>query len=153
MEAVGRETDQGVGLNMSSSKKTAAKVFDGKRKTAMAQAFIKPGSGRVSINGVPIEILNPEIARLRIIQTLLLAQETAKKFDIEVKVRGGGYMGQAEAASIAIAKALTGMTRGKKLEKIYKELDRTLLAGDSRRTEPKKFGGPGSRRRKQKSYR
>ncbi len=133
--------------------KTKVKVFTGKRKTAIARAFIREGSGRVRINGVPVEILQPEVARLRIIQTLLLAKDIAKKYDIDVYVEGGGFMGQAEAASIAIARALVGISRSKRLKNIYLEFDRHLLAGDPRQTEPKKYGGPGPRRRKQTSYR
>ncbi|MFQ5710217.1 MAG: 30S ribosomal protein S9 [Candidatus Geothermarchaeales archaeon] len=138
-----------------STSKTAkpVRVFTGKRKTATARAYIREGKGFVTVNGVPLEILQPEVARLKIIETLLLGANAMKNFDIEVRVSGGGFMGQAEAASIAIARALVGSTKSKRIEKIYKEFDRTLLAGDPRRTEPKKFGGPGPRRRKQKSYR
>lgn len=133
--------------------KTKLKVFTGKRKTAIARAFIREGSGRVRVNGVPVEILQPEVARLRIIQTLLLAKDVAKKYDIDVYVEGGGYMSQAEAVSIAIARALVNVSRSKRIRNVYIEFDRHLLAGDPRRTEPKKFGGPGPRRRKQTSYR
>jgi len=129
------------------------KVFTGKRKTAIARAFIREGAGNVRINGVPVEILEPEIARLRIIQTLLLAGDIAKKYDIDVYVKGGGFMGQAEAASIAIARALVSVSKSKRIKNIYLGFDRHLIAGDPRRTESKKFGGPGPRRRKQTSYR
>ncbi|NIM44627.1 MAG: 30S ribosomal protein S9 [Nitrososphaeria archaeon] len=136
---------------MSTSKTT--RVFTGSRKTARAQVYISRGKGLVTVNGVSLEILQPEASRLKIIQTLLVGRDVAKKFDIEIRVSGGGFMGQAEAASIAIARALVGVSKSKRLEKLYREFDRTLIAGDSRRTEPKKFGGPGPRRRKQKSYR
>lgn len=129
------------------------RVFSGKRKRAIARVHIREGSGRVKINGIPLEIWQPEVARMRIIQTLLLAGDIAKRYDIDVHVRGGGFMGQAEATSIAIARALVSISRSSKLERIYKEFDRHLLVGDPRRTEPKKFGGPGPRRRKQTSYR
>ena len=132
---------------------TRVKVFSGKRKKAIARAIIREGSGRIRINGIPIEIWQPEVARMRIIQTLMLAGDIARKYDIDIKVRGGGFMGQAEAISMAIARALVGVTRSSRLERIYREFDRHLLAGDPRRTEPKKFGGPGPRRRKQTSYR
>ena len=129
------------------------KFFVGKRKMAIARAMIRKGSGKVRINGVPIEVYTPEVARMRIIQTLLLADPIARQYDIDVYVRGGGFMGQAEAASIAIARALVGVSRSKRLRNVYLNFDRVLLAGDPRRTEPKKFGGPGPRRRKQTSYR
>lgn len=130
-----------------------AKFFVGNRKTAIARAMVKKGEGRVRINGTPIELLVPEVARLRIIQTLLLADPVSRQYDIDVYVRGGGFMGQSEAASIAIARALVGVSKSKRLRSIYLNFDRALLAGDSRRTESKKYGGPGPRRRKQKSYR
>jgi len=129
------------------------KFFVGKRKMAIARALIKKGNGRVRINGVPVEVYAPEVARMRIIQTLLLADPVSRQYDIDVYVKGGGFMGQAEAASIAIARALVGVSRSKRLRSIYLNFDRVLLAGDPRRTEPKKFGGPGPRRRKQTSYR
>jgi len=128
-------------------------IFTGKRKTAIAQVLVKKGSGKVTINGVPVEILEPEVARMRIIQTLLLAEEVAKQYDFEARVRGGGFMGRAEAVSIAIARALVTLSGKKSLRDLFEEFDRTLIAGDPRRTEPKKFGGPGPRRRKQTSYR
>ena len=62
-------------------------------------------------------------------------------------------MGQAEAARIAIARALVAWSDSVELKQKYIEYDRTMLVGDPRRTEPKKFGGPGPRRRRQKSYR
>jgi len=129
------------------------KIFVGKRKTAIAQVLVRRGSGRVTINGIPVEILQPEVARMRIIQTLLLAEDAAKQYDFEVRVRGGGYMGQAEAASIALARALSTLSRKRSIRDLFEEFDRALIAGDPRRTEPKKFGGPGPRRRRQKSYR
>ena len=129
------------------------KIFTGKRKRAIARVIIKPGTGRVRINGIPIEIWEPEVARMRIIQTLMLADPISREYDMDIKVHGGGFMGQAEAVSIAIARALTSVSRSKRLRSIYLEFDRALLAGDPRRTESKKFGGPGPRRRKQTSYR
>jgi len=62
-------------------------------------------------------------------------------------------MGQAQAARIAIAKGLVDYTKSADLRNRFVEYDRALLAGDARRKEPKKFGGPGARARDQKSYR
>ena len=62
-------------------------------------------------------------------------------------------MGQAEAARTAIARALVKWYKDARLQRIFTEFDRTLLTGDPRRKEPKKFGGPGARARFQKSYR
>lgn len=128
-------------------------LTSGKRKTVIARATARPGKGRIKINNVPIEIYSPEVAREKIMEPLLLAGDAWKKLDIDVKVGGGGFMGQAEAARMAIARAIVKWSRGSEIKKAYLAYDRTMLAGDPRRTEPKKFGGPSARRRKQKSYR
>jgi small subunit ribosomal protein S9 len=128
-------------------------LVTGKRKTAIARAIVRPGSGTVIVNGIPLNTFAPEIARAKITEALVLSGERWKALDINVKVSGGGFMGQAEAARMAIAKGLVTWTRSSELRKIMTNYDRTMLAGDPRRKEPKKFGGPGARRREQKSYR
>ncbi|MGC8895425.1 MAG: 30S ribosomal protein S9 [Candidatus Bathyarchaeia archaeon] len=129
-------------------------VVSGKRKTATARAVVKPGMGRIRINKTPIEIFEPEIAREKIMEPLIQAgDEIWKQLDIDIKVSGGGYMGQAEAARMAIANALLKWTKSAHLRTIFTEYDRTMVVGDPRRKEPKKFGGPGARARDQKSYR
>src|SRR5579871_2038897 len=112
-----------------------------------------PGTGRIRINNVPVELLVPAVARQRVLAPLVLAGELRDKVDIDVRVSGGGFMGQAEAAAMAISKALVDQTRGQELRRRIVEYDVHLLSGDFRRPETKKFGGPGPRRRKQKSYR
>ena len=128
-------------------------LVTGKRKTAIARAMVKTGSGQVFINGIPLLTFTPEIARMKITEALLLSGERWKGVDVNVKVNGGGFMGQAEAARMAVAKGLVQWTRSSELRKTMTSYDRTMLAGDPRRKEPKKFGGPGARRREQKSYR
>ena len=129
-------------------------VVSGKRKTATARAVVKPGVGRVRINMVPVEIFEPIIAREKIMEPLLQAGEDVwKQMDMNVKTSGGGYMGQAEAARMAVANALLKWTKSSHLRTMFTEYDRTMIAGDSRRKEPKKFGGPGARAKEQKSYR
>jgi small subunit ribosomal protein S9 len=129
-------------------------VVSGKRKTATARAVVKPGVGRVRINMVPVEIFEPEIAREKIMEPLLQAGDDVwKQMDMDVKTSGGGYMGQAEAARMAVANALLKWTKSSHLRTVFTEYDRTMIAGDSRRKEPKKFGGPGARAKEQKSYR
>ncbi len=125
----------------------------GKRKTAIARALIRSGKGRVRINKIPLEILTPEVAQRKIQEPLLLLEEQMKDVDIDVNVRGGGFMGQAEAARMAIARGLVSWTQSAAVRDRLQQYDRTMLAGDPRRTESKKFGGPGARRRRQKSYR
>ncbi|MEM0029713.1 MAG: 30S ribosomal protein S9 [Candidatus Nitrosocaldus sp.] len=151
----------------SSSSSNMLELYPGARKTARAVAVIGKGNGRVWINNIPAEILEPEVARYIILTPLLLAGEARNKVDLKVRVEGGGVIGQALASAIAIAKALTGYGKGKReakdhplprstreeIRKRIMEYDRHLLIGDPRQKEPKKFGGPGARRRRQKSYR
>jgi len=136
---------------LSSRKK--AQVTTGKRKTSKARVVVSEGKGRVRINNTPIHLYTPELAREKVMESLWLAGESVDNVDIRVKVHGGGYMSQAEAVRMGIAQGLVRWTRSKRLRNTYLEYDRTMLAGDGRRKESKKFGGPGARARKQKSYR
>ncbi|RLI84483.1 MAG: 30S ribosomal protein S9 [Archaeoglobales archaeon] len=128
-------------------------ITSGKRKTAIAKAVVRDGVGRVRINKIPIEIYQPELARLTMMEPLIIAKDLAKRVDIDVTVRGGGVMGQAEAARTAIARALVEWSGDEELRRAYLEYDRFLLVNDVRRKEPKKQGGRGARKRRQTSYR
>jgi len=137
------------------------------RKTARAHVHISKGAGRVRINNTPVEMIQQETAREVMLGPLEIAGDLRDKIDLSVRVNGGGFMGQAYASAVAISRALTGWTKSKKepkdhpftktmredLKKRLNDFDKHLLSGDDRRKEPKKFGGPGARRRKQKSYR
>jgi small subunit ribosomal protein S9 len=125
----------------------------GKRKMAVARASVRGGSGVVRVNSVPVTLMTPELARLKAMEPLQLAPERAKKVDIDVSVRGGGVMGQAEAVRTAIAKGLVDYFHDEELERNFKALDRTLLVSDARRKLPKKPLGRGARKKRQKSYR
>ena len=113
-------------------------------------------------------MINPETAREVILAPLeVVGEEFRDKIDISVRVKGGGFMGQAYSSATAISRALIGWTKAKKepkdhpfnkstrqqLKNKIAEYDKYLISGDARRKEPKKFGGSGARRRKQKSYR
>ena len=135
------------------SAKRKSVLETGKRKTSKARVVVSEGKGRVRVNNIPIHFVQPYIAREKILEPLRLAAEYAEKVDISVKVKGGGVISRAEAARMGIAQGLVKFTRSKRLRNRFLEYDRTMLAGDARRKEPKKFGGPGARRRKQKSYR
>lgn len=142
-------------------------VSSGKRKTAIAIALIKSGKGRVWINGIPIEIYPNEMARLKALEPLLVVGERIRNMvDIRVTVKGGGFMSQAEAARIAIARGLVEFFKcdgesdcgelsgvSSTLEKLFEEYDRHMLSGDPRRTESEKPMRYSARRRKQRSYR
>jgi small subunit ribosomal protein S9 len=129
-------------------------LTSGKRKTAVARATVRTGKGRVRVNNVPVEIFEPQIARDKILEPLRLAGDNVwKQLDIDIRMSGGGFMGQADAARTAVARALLRWTKSSHLQTLFAEYDRTLIAGDPRRREPKKFGGPGARAKDQKSYR
>ena len=129
-------------------------LTSGKRKTAIARAVIKDGKGKIRINGKPLEIWEPELARQTIMEPIILAGDKFRnKVDIRVKVKSGGFMGQAMAARIAIARALDRFFQNPELRSKFMHYDRSILVADSRRKEMKKPGGPGARARYQKSYR
>jgi small subunit ribosomal protein S9 len=127
----------------------------GKRKTAIARAVLRhPSKGQIKINNVPLNLYEPEIARLRIQEVLEIANHPKiEKCDINVRVTGGGTMGQTDAIRMAIAKSIHKFIGTKTIERAFREYDDSLLSGDSRRTEPKKFGGKKARARRQKSFR
>ena len=125
----------------------------GRRKAAIARATVRDGKGRVFVNKCALEVYEPELARLRISEPLMLAPEVAKRVDIDVDVDGGGFMGQADATRTAIARGLIEWSGDAKLREMFKQHDWTLIKSDVRFKEPKKPGGPGARAKFQKSYR
>ncbi len=127
----------------------------GKRKSAIARAVLTyPSKGQIKINRVPLHLYEPEIARFRIQEVLeIVNHPKLEKCDIDVRVKGGGIMGQTDAVRIAIAKSIQKFIGTKTIERTFREYDDSLLSGDSRRTEPKKFGGKKARARRQKSFR
>lgn len=125
----------------------------GKRKTAIARATMHDGTGIVRINKRPLEILEPEMARMKIMEPLMLAGDLVKKVDIDVDVHGGGFMGQAEAVRTAIGRGLAEFSGDVGLKDLFHEYDKTITKGDHRRKETKKYGGHGARAKRQKSYR
>ncbi len=142
-------------------------IYYATRKTSSAHVYITKGVGKVRINNVPVEMIQQETAREVMLAPLEVSGDLRNKVNISVRVRGGGFMGQANATATAITRALIGWTKSKKeprdhplsksaredLRNRIAEFDKYLISGDARRKEPKKFGGPGARRRKQKSYR
>jgi len=142
-------------------------IYYATRKTSSAHVYITKGVGKVRINNVPVEMIQQETAREVMLAPLEVSGDLRNKVNISVRVKGGGFMGQANATATAITRALIGWTKSKKeprdhplskstredLRNRITEFDKYLISGDARRKEPKKFGGPGARRRKQKSYR
>jgi small subunit ribosomal protein S9 len=126
----------------------------GKKKTAIARATVTDGEGRVRIDSRPIELMEPETARLKMLEPFRIAGEDLRdSVDITVNVEGGGTMGQADAVRTALARGLVEYSGDMELRDAYMQFDRTLLVNDVRQSESKKWGGPGARARYQKSYR
>jgi len=125
----------------------------GKRKTAIAKATVQKGKGRVRINKTPVELFEPEIARWKIKEPLLLAKKQLADVDIDVSVSGGGFMSQANAIRTAIARGLLEFTGDASLKVSFLDFDRNLLVNDDRVKETKKPLGRGARKKRQKSYR
>ena len=125
----------------------------GKRKTAVARATLQKGSGLVRINKKPVELYDPEVARWKIMEAIKIADNHMDSINIDVNVRGGGFMSQASAVRTAIAEGLVEFTGDPSLKIAFLDYDRSLLVSDSRRKEPKKPLGRGARKKRQKSYR
>ena len=124
----------------------------GKRKRAVARATLKPGTGKIRINSQLLDVYGSKLARLRLKEPLILAGDVSLAVNIDVNVAGGGCNSQAEAARLAIARAL--VKHSKKLEKVFLNYDRHLLVADVRRKEASKPNCRGqARAKKQKSYR
>ena len=133
----------------------------GRKKTAIAVAQCTKGKGLIKVNGTPIELLQPEMLRFKVFEPILiLGKDRYREVDIRIRVRGGGKTSQIYAIRQSIAKSLVAYyqkyvdeTSKKEIKELLLRFDRNLLVADSRRREPKKFGGPKARARKQKSYR
>ncbi len=125
----------------------------GKRKRAIAVAILRPGKGKITINGIPLELIQNEFVKLRIMEPVVLAGDVIKNYDIKVRVKGGGIFGQADAVRCAISRALVQVEPG--LREKFLSFDRHLLVFDPRRTEPHKPSRSrrGPRAGKQQSYR
>ena len=121
----------------------------GRRKSAVARVYLRPGAGKLSVNKRDFEEYFPNRVLKMIIRQPLLITETADKFDITVKVNGGGTAGQAGAIRHGIARALLEFSpelRGRLKSAGF-------LTRDAREVERKKYGQPKARRRFQFSKR
>lgn len=140
------------------AKKTKVVSSKAKRKTAIARVHIKKGAGKLVINSKPIESYENEFAKDEMGLPLAIGAGVLGKgfngtLDIDVNVKGGGYMGRAEAVKTAIAKALVAWSGSDELKNAYLQYDRNMLVDDVRRKESKKPMGRGARKKRQKSYR
>ena len=121
----------------------------GKRKTAVARVWMKPGSGNISINNRAVENYITRESDRELIKQPLEITDTMGKYDITVNVRGGGVFGQAGAIRHGISRALVEINPEFRLP--LKKAD--LMTRDPRMKERKKYGQPGARARFQYSKR
>jgi small subunit ribosomal protein S9 len=129
----------------------AEKVFyaTGRRKTSAARVFLKPGKGKLTINGEAAEKYLKRMVSKMVCQQPLELIGMTDKFDVDVTVKGGGETGQTGAIRLGIARALTAVDEANRppLKKAG------YLTRDSRMVERKKYGLRGARRRGQYSKR
>ncbi len=129
-------------------------IKSGKRKTSVAKAVIKDGNGKVTINKKPINFF-PELQQLELQEPLMIANDVlgATKFDIQVRVSGGGMASRVEASRLAIARAIVAFSKSDTLKAAYLQYDRNLLIADTRRKEAYKPDDSKARAKRQTSYR
>nr|ADD37993.1 40S ribosomal protein S16 [Lepeophtheirus salmonis] len=133
----------------------------GRKKNATAVALCKKGYGSIRINGRPLDCVEPLPLLPKILEPIILiGKKGLANIDVIIRVRGGGKVAQIYAIRQALAKGIVAFyakfvdERSKNFLKAnIIAFDKTLIVADSRRCEPKKFGGPGARARYQKSYR
>jgi small subunit ribosomal protein S9 len=121
----------------------------GKRKNAIARVWLKPGSGKIVVNGRPVEVYFARPVLQMIVHQPFAVADRANQFDVEVNVTGGGLSGQAGAVKHGISKALTYFEPELRAPlKVAKFLRR-----DARVVERKKYGHAKARKRFQFSKR
>lgn len=121
----------------------------GRRKTAAARVFLRPGAGKVTVNGRELDryFVRP-VLRMTVRQPLVLTANV-ERYDAFITVKGGGLSGQAEAVRMGISRALVAANPTDRTE-----LKRAgYLRRDDRMVERKKYGRPGARKRFQFSKR
>lgn len=122
----------------------------GKRKTAVARITLAPGSGRIQINNErSLDDFFPRETHRRSVLSPLVLTDRLSSYDVQVRVRGGGITGQAEAIRHGIARALVALDEG--LRPVLKKAG--FLTRDSRIVESKKYGHHKARKRPQFSKR
>jgi len=121
----------------------------GRRKTAVARVYLRPGTGKITVNKRPVEEYFPVETRRRALTAPLIVTGTEGQFDVIVNARGGGETGQAEATQLGIARALMVFNAD-----FRKQLrDAGLVTRDPRMVERKKYGQPKARKQFQFSKR
>jgi small subunit ribosomal protein S9 len=121
----------------------------GRRKTATARVFLRPGKGAITVNKRPVEASFPTQTLQLVIRQPLVLTETVERFDVLATTLGGGVAGQAGALRLGIARAL--LDYDAELRSRLRKAG--LLTRDPRAKERKKYGMAGARKRFQFSKR
>merc|ERR1712216_64553 len=115
----------------------------GRKREAVAVAFVKKGKGLIKVNGVPIELVQPESLRFKVWEpVLLLGANRYREVDIRVRVKSGGYTSQLYAIRQAIARSIVAYytkfvdeSEKREIKSAFVTYDRSLLVSDPRRCE------------------
>ncbi len=121
----------------------------GRRKTAVARVLLRPGKGEWRVNGRSLEEYFPRPTLRQAVMQPLAVTELQGRYDVRVRVAGGGLRGQAEAVRLGLARALVRMDEDLRGRLRQHE----LLTRDPRQVERKKPGRPKARKRFQFSKR
>ena len=121
----------------------------GRRKSAVARVWMRPGSGKIVVNDRTVESYFPRATSRMVLMQPLVLTESEGKFDIKINVTGGGQQGQADAVKHGISRALLKVNA--ELRGVLKKAG--YLTRDARVKERKKYGQPGARKRFQYSKR
>lgn len=124
-------------------------IGTGRRKTAVASVRLRPGSGKVEVNGKDFDVYFPLELQRRSILSPLDKFSIANRYDIIMRTKGGGIEGQVIAARLSIARALVLEDESRRHD--LKSLG--FLTRDPRKRERKKYGLKGARKRFQFSKR
>ena len=130
-------------------KKIEQYLGTGRRKRSVARVFLRPGSGKITVNGRALDNYFPTEAGRIPVQQALRTVEMTDRFDVLVLANGGGTAGQAGAIRLGIARALVEFNA--ELRSALKKAG--LLTRDPRQHERKKYGQKGARKRFQFSKR
>merc|ERR1712021_82072 len=133
----------------------------GRKKNATAVALVqgvdkgtdgrKGGQGVIRVNGKPLQLIEPESMRMKVYEPIfIVGADRFQDLSIRVRVKGSGSMAK---GVIAYYQKYKDEQSKREIKDLFIQYDKGLLVQDSRRCEPKKFGGPGARARFQKSYR
>jgi small subunit ribosomal protein S9 len=114
----------------------------GRRKASVARVYVSNGSGKVSINGKPLEDYFPQKYMQSSVIDPFAAIDAANQYDLKVNVNGGGFKGQAEAIRLGVSRALVKINEDNKSALKAKK----YMTRDARVVERKKYGKPKARK-------